>query len=103
MIFGTSTRERERRFRTGATDPLYVFPPRGMSECSSCDELFTDLAWCEWCRTFICPDCERIRVRLPTYNSSDGSELSDRQRFLVVSESQCHFWGTLNMRGAVRD
>ena len=47
------------------------------TECSLCDELYTDLAWCEWCRTLICPDCVRIMARIPACNFSDYSELSD--------------------------
>ena len=61
----------------GCLGPLYVLPLRGLTECSLYDELYIDLAWCEWCRTFTCPDCVRIMARLPTYGSSDDSELSD--------------------------
>ena len=111
VILGTSTRESRTRFRAGATDV-------------SADELYTDFAWCEWCRTFICPDCVGIVAHLPAYDSSDGSELSVRgvavavplpghakytmrpeetERLLVVSVSLRHPWGTLNIPGAVRD
>ena len=31
----------------GCLGPLYVLPLRGLTECSLCDELYTDLAWCE--------------------------------------------------------
>ena len=72
-----STRERS-RFRTGATDvSAYVLPLREPTVCSSCDELCTDLAWCEWCRPLICPDCVRIMARILPCNFSDYSELSD--------------------------
>ena len=54
--------------------PLYVLPLRELTECSLCDELYTDLAWCEWCRTFICPDCLSIMARV---DSTDDNELSD--------------------------
>ena len=43
------------------------WPLKRLTECSLCDELYTDLAWCEWCRTLICSDCVRIMARLPAY------------------------------------
>ena len=57
----------------GCLGPVYVLPLRGLTECSLCDELYTVLAWCEWCRTLICPDCVRIMARLPACDSSDPS------------------------------
>ena len=61
----------------GCLGPLHVLSPRGLTECSLCDELHTDLAWCEWCRTLICPDYVRIMARLSACDSGDYSELSD--------------------------
>ena len=61
----------------GCLGSLYVLPLRGLTECSLCDELYTDLAWCVWCRSFTCPDCVRIMARLPACDSSDGSAVSD--------------------------
>ena len=61
----------------GCLGPLSVLPLRGPTECSMRDELCTDLTWCEWCRTLICPDCVRIMARIAACNFSDYSELSD--------------------------
>ena len=53
---------------------LCVFPLKELTECSLCDELCADMAWCEWCRTCICPDCVSIMTLLSDYDCSEGSE-----------------------------
>ena len=62
--------------RDGCRGPLYLLPPGGLAACSLYDELFFNLAWCEWCRTFICGESLTITVRGQSYDSGDCSGLS---------------------------
>ena len=60
----------------GCRGPLYSLRLTVLAGCSLCDELYTDLSWCEWCRTFSCAGCLRI-MTTHYFDSSDDSVLSD--------------------------
>ena len=49
----------------GFRGPLYFLPLRELTECSLCDELHTELAWCEWCRTRLREDHGLLRLQQP--------------------------------------